>query len=65
MSIIALIIQVGSISQYTMFVVVPTTANFNLLLGREWIHVVGAVPSTLLLNMFIWNDLDELLMDSC
>lgn len=51
-------ILVGSISRNTMFVVVPSTANFNLLLGRDWIHVVK-VPSTLHLKMFIWNDLEE------
>jgi len=38
---------VGSISRTTMFMVVPSKANFNVLLGREWIHGVGAVPSTL------------------
>lgn len=49
----------GSISRYTMFMVIASTTNFNLLLGREWIHVVGAVPSTLHKNMSIWNDPDE------
>lgn len=57
--IIALEIQVRTISRNTMFVVVPSKANFNLLLGREWIHVVGEVPSTLHQMMFIWNDLNE------
>jgi len=36
---------VGSIKRNTMFMVVPSKANFNALLGREWIHGVGAVPS--------------------
>ena len=29
---------VGSVSRTTMFMVVPSKANFNVLLGREWIH---------------------------
>jgi hypothetical protein len=36
--------------------VVESKANFNLLLGREWIHGVGAVPSTLHQNLAIWRD---------
>jgi hypothetical protein len=38
---------VGSTVRPTLFLVVPSKANFNLLLGREWIHGVGAVPLTL------------------
>ena len=46
---------VGSISRTTMFMVVPSKANFNVLLGREWIHGVGAVPSTLHQRIVIWR----------
>ena len=46
---------VGSISRTTMFMVVPSKANFNVLLGREWIHGVGAVPSTLYQRIAIWR----------
>jgi hypothetical protein len=38
---------VGSVGRTTMFMVVPSKPNFNVLLGREWIHGVEAVPSTL------------------
>jgi len=31
----------------TLFLVVESKANYNLLLGREWIHGVGVVPSTM------------------
>ncbi|WJX68287.1 hypothetical protein P8452_52674 [Trifolium repens] len=31
-------------------------ANFNLLLGREWIHGVGVVPSTLHQKLILWRD---------
>jgi len=46
---------VGSVSRTTMFMVVPSKANFNVLLGREWIHGVGAVPSTLHQRIAIWR----------
>ena len=46
---------VGSVSRTTMFMVVPSKANFNVLLGREWIHGVGAVPLTLHQRIAIWR----------
>jgi len=39
-----------------MFIVVPCKGNFNALLGREWIHGVGAVPSTLHQSQSIWRE---------
>jgi len=47
---------VGSVSRTTMFMVVPSKANFNVLLGREWIHGVGAVSSTLHQRVAIWRE---------
>jgi len=47
---------VGSVKRNTMFMVVPSKANFNALLGREWIHGVGAVPSTLHQRLSIWRE---------
>jgi len=46
---------VGSVSRTIMFMVVPSKANFNVLLGREWIHGVEAVPSTLHQRLAIWR----------
>ncbi|PNX81972.1 hypothetical protein L195_g037997, partial [Trifolium pratense] len=40
-------VAIGSFVRPTLFLVVPSKANYNLLLGREWIHGVGVVPSTL------------------
>jgi hypothetical protein len=40
-------VAVGSTVRPTLFLVVQSKANFNLLLGMEWIHGVGVVPSTL------------------
>nr|KYP40039.1 hypothetical protein KK1_038621 [Cajanus cajan] len=53
---ILLDVQIGSVKRTTMFVVTPSKANFNVLLGREWIHGVGAVPSTVHQKIFFWND---------
>jgi len=38
---------VGNLKRATLFLVVALKANYNLLLGREWIHGVGVVPSTM------------------
>eukprot|EP00256_Glycine_max_P062132 XP_014631525.1 uncharacterized protein LOC106798860 [Glycine max] len=49
-------VAVGSIVRPTLFLVIQSKANFNLLLGREWIHGVGAVPSTLHQKLIIWRE---------
>ncbi|XP_050877041.1 uncharacterized protein LOC127080789 [Lathyrus oleraceus] len=36
---------VGTVTRSTMFMIVETKANYNLLLGREWIHEVRVVLS--------------------
>ncbi|XP_020225238.1 uncharacterized protein LOC109807123 [Cajanus cajan] len=54
--VILLDVQIGSVKRTTMFIVTPSKANFNVLLGREWIHGVGAVPSTVHQKIFFWND---------
>nr|KYP48747.1 Transposon Ty3-G Gag-Pol polyprotein [Cajanus cajan] len=53
---ILLDVQIGSVKRTTMFIVTPSKANFNVLLGREWIHGVGVVPSTIHQKIFFWND---------
>lgn len=35
--------------------VINSKANFNLLLGREWIREIGAVPSTVHKRLIIWR----------
>jgi hypothetical protein len=47
---------VGSVKRTTTFMVVLSKANFNVLLGREWIHGVGAVPSTVHQRIAIWSE---------
>nr|KYP41519.1 Putative AC transposase [Cajanus cajan] len=57
---ILLDVQIGSVKRTTMFIFTPSKANFNVLLGREWIHKVGVVPSTLHQKVFFWNDDEHL-----
>jgi hypothetical protein len=40
-------LTVGTVVRPTLFMVFPSKANFNLLLGREWIHEIGVVPSSM------------------
>ncbi|RYR77807.1 hypothetical protein Ahy_A01g002433 [Arachis hypogaea] len=44
--LVTLTIKDGSSEQNTVFVVVPSKASYNALLGQNLIHGVGAVPST-------------------
>ncbi|KAL1334418.1 hypothetical protein AAHE18_11G175700 [Arachis hypogaea] len=48
-------VKVGSSERNTMFVVVPSKASYNALLGRDWIHGVGAVPSTVHQSVLLWS----------
>ena len=38
-----------------MFMVISAKPNYNLLLGREWIHSIGAVPSSMHQRVTIWR----------
>nr|KYP39974.1 hypothetical protein KK1_038712 [Cajanus cajan] len=55
-AMILLDVQIESVKRTTMFIVTPSKVHFNVLLGREWIHGVGAVPSTVHQKIFFWND---------
>lgn len=48
-------IVVGTIIRPTLFMVISSKENYNLLLGRELIHGVGAVPSTLHQKNSTWR----------
>ncbi|XP_072074838.1 uncharacterized protein [Arachis hypogaea] len=54
--VVLLSIEIGSVNRPTLFVVVPSKAGFNLLLGRDWIHGMGAIPSTLHQKLIFWNE---------
>lgn len=47
LAIIQVDVMVGTIVRPTLFMVIPTKANYNLLLGREWTNDVGFIPSTM------------------
>ncbi|CAJ2653075.1 unnamed protein product [Trifolium pratense] len=47
---------VGSTVRKTLFMVIAAKPNYNLLLGREWIHGVGVVPSTMHQRLIIWRE---------
>lgn len=45
--IIQVDVMVGTIARTTLFVFILTKENYNMLLGRKWIHGVRHVPSTM------------------
>lgn len=47
---------VGTMKRATLFLGVASKANYNLLLGREWIHGVGIVPSTMHQRLTHWRE---------
>jgi len=47
---------VGTVKRSTLFLVVASKANYNLLLGREWIHGVGVIPSTTHQRLTLWKE---------
>ena len=46
----------GTEVRLTLFMVVPSKTNFELLLGKEWIHEIGVVPSSMHQRITIWRD---------
>ncbi|KAH7833068.1 hypothetical protein Vadar_002826 [Vaccinium darrowii] len=53
--IIIMNLQVGTKTLTTPFFVVNSRSSYNLLLGRDWIHVCMAVPSTLHQCLIFWH----------
>lgn len=48
-------LTIDTITRPTMFMVVESKANYNLLLGHEWIHNIGVVPSSMHQRITIWH----------
>ena len=44
LGVIQVDLAVGTTTRSTLFMVINSKVNFNLLLGREWIHGIGAIP---------------------
>jgi len=47
---------VGTVKRSTIFLVVASKAYYNLLLGREWVHGVSVVPSTMHQRLTLWKE---------
>lgn len=54
LGVIQVKLSVGSTTIPTLFMVIVSNANYNLLLGREWIHGISEVPSMLHQRASIW-----------
>lgn len=48
-------VSVGTTTRSMLFMVIKSRANFNLLLGQEWIHGIGAVSSNVNQRLIIWK----------
>lgn len=55
MGVVQVDLAMGTTTRSTLFMVIDSKANFNLLLGREWIHGIGAVSSTVHRRLIIWR----------
>jgi hypothetical protein len=56
LGVIQVNLTVGSLTRPTMFMVIAAKANYNMLLGREWIHGIGAVPSSMHQRLVLWRE---------
>lgn len=56
LGVIQVNLTVDSITRPTMFMVILEKEKYNSLLGREWIHGVTVVPSTMHQRLFIWRE---------
>lgn len=54
--VVTLQLQVGSRLMGTTFFVIDSTSNYNVLLGRDWIHLNGCVPLSLHLALIFLTD---------
>ena len=53
---IDLFLEIGPVEFIVKFQVMDISTSYNLLIGRPWIHMAGAVPSTLHQSLkFVWN----------
>jgi hypothetical protein len=48
--------KLDSLTAQTMFFIVDTVPNYNVLLENDWIHVNDCIPSTLHQMLLVWNE---------
>ncbi|XP_059624663.1 uncharacterized protein LOC132267525 [Cornus florida] len=53
--ILPLEITIGGKTSFTAFFIIDSTAAYNLLLGRDWIHPNMCIPSTLHQMLIFWD----------
>ncbi|GAB2284148.1 hypothetical protein Dimus_039652 [Dionaea muscipula] len=53
---ISLDITIGSVTRTTLLFVMSTSTSYNVLLGRDWIHGVGCIPSSLHQCIVQWDE---------
>src|ERR1043165_1354573 len=56
MGVIQVDITVGSVTMPTIFMVIQGRPTYNLLVGREWLHGIGVVPSSMHQHLIIWRE---------
>ncbi|XP_050875637.1 uncharacterized protein LOC127079271 [Lathyrus oleraceus] len=56
LGVIQVDLTVGTITKPTMFMVIASGANYNMLLGHEWTHDTRAIPFSLHQRIFIWRN---------
>jgi hypothetical protein len=57
--VISMELTIGSKSLTTAFFVIEVQGNYNVILGRNWIHINRCIPSTLHQFLIQWID-DEI-----
>ncbi|XP_050896818.1 uncharacterized protein LOC127103609 [Lathyrus oleraceus] len=55
LGVIQVKLTVGTVTRSTIFMVVKMKVNYNMLLGREHIHGVEVVPSSMHQRIIIWR----------
>ena len=57
MGVIQVNIIVGSVTRPTIFMVIQGKPSYNLLVGREWLHGIGVVSSSMHQRLIIWREM--------
>src|ERR1044072_6736340 len=68
MGVIQVDVTVGSVTRTTIFMVIQGKPSYNLLVGREWLHGIGVVPSSTHQRLIIWREdgiVENIKADQC
>ena len=56
MGVIQVDITVGSVTRPTIFMVIQGRPSYNLQVGREWLHGISVMPSSMHHRLIIWQE---------